>query len=67
MTGKMVQQVTHERGGRNSRCTLFSSGEMASMVHIYIGDSSLVAQLRMLSGAPQWMDSLSGALDKMDS
>jgi len=32
-------------------------GEMTLMVDIYIADGSLVLRFRMLSGAPEWMDS----------
>jgi hypothetical protein len=57
----MEQEVAHSRGGCNSRRALKISEEMTLMVHIYIEDGSLVLRLRMLSGAPEWMDLLSGA------
>ena len=63
----MEQEVGHSRGGCNSRRALKISGEMTSMVHIYIEDGSPVLRFRMLSGAPEWMDSLSGAPEWMDS
>jgi len=63
----MEQEVVHSRGGCNLRRALKVSGEMTSMVHIDIGDGSPLWQFRMLSGAPEWMDSLSGALAWMDS
>jgi len=42
------------------------SGEMISMVNIYMEDGSLVLQFRTLPGAPEWMDSLSGMPEWMD-
>jgi len=52
-----VQRVAHSRGGCGSRCTLKLSGEMTSMVQMYIDDGSPVLEFKMLSGAPEWMDS----------
>ena len=62
----MEQEVGHSRGGCNSRGALKISGEMTSMVHIYIEDGSPVLRFGMLSGAPEWMDSLSGAPEWMN-
>jgi hypothetical protein len=62
----MDQDVAHSRGGCNSRRALKVSGEMTSMVQIYIEDSSPVLRFRMLPGAKEWMDSLSGAPEWMD-
>jgi len=36
------------------------SGEMTSMIHLYIEDGSQPMRWRMFPGAPEWMDSLSG-------
>jgi len=63
----MEQEVAHSRGGCNLRCALNVSGEMTSMVHIDIEDSSAVLLFRMLSGASEWTDLLSGAPEWMDS
>jgi len=63
----MEQEVAHSRGECNSRRALKVSGEITSMVHIYIEDSSPLLRFRMLSGALEWMDSLSGAPEWMDS
>jgi len=63
----MEQEVAHSRGGCNSRCALKVSGEMTSMVHIYIEDGSPLLRFWVSSGAPEWMDSLSGAPEWMDS
>jgi len=63
----MEQEVGHSRGGGNLRCALKVSGDMTSMVHIYIEDGSPLLRCRMLSGEPEWMDLLSGALEWMDS
>jgi hypothetical protein len=63
----MEQEVAHSQGGCNSSGALKISGEMTSMVNIYIDGGSLVLRFRMFSGAPEWMDWLSGALDWMDS
>jgi hypothetical protein len=57
----MEQEVAHGRGGCNSRCDLKVSGEMTSMVHIYIEDGCPVLRFGKLSGVLEWMDSLSGA------
>jgi hypothetical protein len=63
----MKQEVAHSRGGCNSRHALKISGEMTSMVHtIDIEDGSLVLRFRMLSGAQEWMDSLSGVPEWMN-
>jgi hypothetical protein len=62
----MKQDVAHSRGGCNSRRTLKVSGQMTSMVQLYIEDGSLVLGFRMLSAAPEWMDVLSRALEWMD-
>ena len=62
----MEQEVAHSQGGCNSRGALKVSGEMTSMVQIYIEDSSPVLRFRMLPGAKEWMDSLSGAPEWMD-
>jgi len=62
----MEQEVAHSRGGCNSRRGLKISGEMTSMVHIYIEDGSLELRFRKLSGEPEWMDSLSGAPEWMN-
>jgi hypothetical protein len=56
----MEQEVTHSRGGCNSRHALKVPGEMTSMFHMYIKDSSQVHR----NG---WMDTLSDALECMDS
>jgi hypothetical protein len=42
------------------------SREMTSLVHINVEDGSAVLRWRMLPGAPEWMDSLSGAQESMD-
>ena len=62
----MVQQVTYIQGEWNSRHAMNSSGQVTSMVHIIIKDSSQVFQFKILSGAPEWMDSLTGEPDRMD-
>ena len=62
----MEQEVAHGWEGCNSRCALKGSGEITSIVHVYIKDGSAVVRYRMLSGAPEWMDSLSGAQEMMD-
>ena len=53
----MEQEVVHSRGECNLRRALNVLGEMTSMIHIYIEDGSLVLQFRMLSDAPESMDS----------
>jgi len=63
----MVQAVAPDWGGCILRCALNVSGEMTSMVDIHIEDSSPVLRFRMLSGVLEQMDSLSGALEWMDS
>jgi len=67
ITRKMEQEVAHSRVGCNLRRALKSSGEMTSMVNIYIEDGGLVLRYGMLSGALELTDSLSGAPEKMDS
>jgi hypothetical protein len=42
------------------------SGEMTSMVRIYIEDGSPVLRFRMLSGAPESMNSMSGVPEWMN-
>jgi hypothetical protein len=61
----MEQEVEHSQGGCNLRCDLKVSGEMIMMVHIFIEYDSLVLRLRMLSGAPEWMDLLSAVQEWM--
>jgi len=41
ISGKMEQEVAISQGGCNSRHALKRSGEMTSVVHIYIVDGSL--------------------------
>jgi len=53
----MEQEVAHNGGGCNSRHALKVLGEMTSMVYIYIEDGIRVLRCRMLSSAPEWMDS----------
>jgi hypothetical protein len=55
--GKMEQEVAHSQGGCNSKCAMQNSGEMTLMVHMYIEDGSLLLRLRMLSDAPDCIDS----------
>jgi hypothetical protein len=62
----MGKEVANSRGGSNSSRALNVSGEITSIVHIYIEDSSLALGFRMLSCAQEWIDSLSGALEWMD-
>jgi hypothetical protein len=62
----MEQDVAHSRGACNSRRTLKVSGQMTSMVQMYIEDGSLVLGFRMLSAAPERMDVLSSAPEWMD-
>jgi hypothetical protein len=63
----MEQEVAHSRRGCNERRALKISGEMTLMVHIYIEDGSPALRFRMLSSAAEWMDSLSGAPEWMNS
>jgi hypothetical protein len=42
ITGKMEQEVAHSGGGCNSRHALNVTGEITSLVHIDVGDRSLV-------------------------
>jgi len=63
----MEEEVAHGWVGCNSRRALKVSGEMNSMILIYIEDSSPVLWFELLSGAPEWMDSLSGVPEWMDS
>jgi hypothetical protein len=66
--GKMVQEVEHSRGGCNTRHALKGSEEMTSMGHIYMEeDGCQVVRYRIVSRAPESMDSLSGGPEKMDS
>jgi hypothetical protein len=62
----MEQEVAHSRGGCNWRVALKVPGEMTSMVHIDIEDTSSVLRIRMLSGALGRIESLSGAPEWMD-
>jgi len=61
------QEVAHSRGKCNLRRSLKVSGEITLMVYNDIVDGSPVFQFRMLSGAPEWMDALSGAPALVDS
>jgi len=61
----MEQEVAHSRGECNLRHALNVSGEMTSMVHIYIEDGSPVLRFRLLSGALELMNSLSGTPEMM--
>jgi len=63
----MEEEVAYRRERCNSRCVLNGSGEMTLIVHIDIANGSPVLQWKMMSGVSEWMDSLSGAPDKMDS
>jgi len=63
----MEQDVEHSQGGCNSRHALKVSEERASMVHIYIEVGSSVLRFRMLAGGLEWMDSLKGAPEWIDS
>jgi len=63
----MEQEVGYSEGGRNSRRALKGSGEMTSLVDIYIEDGSPAWRWRIMSGAPESMDSLSGVPEKKDS
>jgi hypothetical protein len=62
----MEQEVGYSQGGCKSRPALKGSGEMTSMVPIYIEDGYAALRCRMWSSAPEWMDSLSGAPEWMD-
>jgi len=56
----MEQKVAHSRGECNSRCAFNVSGETTSMAIMYIEDGSPVLRFRIVSGAPEWVDWLSG-------
>jgi len=64
--GNMVQDVAHCQGVCNSMHALTCSEKMASMVAIYIENSSPVVQY-ILSGAAEMMDFLLAALEKVNS
>jgi len=51
----MEQEVTHSRGGCNSRHALNGPGEMTSMVDIYIEDRNPALRYRMLSVPLEYM------------
>jgi hypothetical protein len=61
------QEVPHSRAGLNSRRALKISGQMTSMIHIDMEDCIPVSRFGLLSGALDWMDSMSGAPELMDS
>lgn len=65
-TGKIEQEVAHSSGGCNVRCTLNASGEITSMCYIEIEEGSPVLGFRILPGALEWLDSVSGGLEWMD-
>jgi len=58
--GNMQQEIAHSRGGCNSSCAFKIPGDMTSMIHIYMQNGSSVLRFMVLSGAPEWMDVLSG-------